>query len=70
MQTQSNPIIDQSGRKKNCLPRGCLDAALELLEENGAPPNVSLLRMRDKRQTAYKAMRYRMADSMVTMDLL
>ena len=38
MQTQSNSIIDQSGRKKNGLPRDCLDAALELLEENGVYP--------------------------------
>lgn len=32
--------------------------------------NVALLRMWDKRQAGYKAMGYRMADSMATMDLL
>lgn len=32
--------------------------------------NVALLRMWDKRQAGYKAMGYRMADAMATMDLL
>jgi superfamily II DNA or RNA helicase len=32
--------------------------------------NVALMRMWDKRQAGYKAMGYRMADSMATMDLL
>ncbi|WP_329609920.1 hypothetical protein, partial [Pseudomonas gessardii] len=32
--------------------------------------NVALMRMWDKRQARYKAMGYRMADSLATMDLL